>query len=658
MTGRLLRLFVADNETTERYVKSSIAIVWMILLLLMGVGVWFFMNADSKRKGNGSIEQLKEVVRSAKEKPTKKESPRVDQIVGSVVENEQLIRKINPSLGRLTESVLNLKLGADETAEVFADAVELRDVVEVNFSDRVEAGATKLTVVPGDLVAKKKSDLESGVWNLLVAQFEFFEHAKFYAIKVSRDQSSANEFATETGFEAVGYSTKGTWISVKAKGTFHWKLISTAWKLTKWDFDFFDVSEVKERQFDVVTGDCLDASDLAVASMSAHRRQFINALMQGGAAFANEKAAKYFRHIPSGQHPAVCIVDINGDGWDDFYLIQQWRKNLLFINKGDSTFREAAAEYGLDIDSYGTSGAFADFDNDGDQDLFLGRSLERSLYFENDQGKFVDRTAGQFDFPLPYLASSVSVTDYNNDGLLDIYVSTYGFPSGHVSVGNWTSEFLDPQHAAQVVQLSRKPNRSRYLDALGPPNVLLKNCGDHFEVSPASKGLELFANSLQATWSDYDGDGDADVYVCNDFARDFLFRNDGNESFRDVTLEEGDSTMMGLGMGASWGDFDQDGRQDLYVSNMYSKAGLRIIENFDTLDGGYRRSADGNRLYLNRGKKMNLVSANAGPGLAVHKAGWSWGGQFVDVNNDGLLDIYVSSGYFSAPEIFSSGKDL
>ena len=91
---------------------------------------------------------------------------------------------------------------------------------------------------------------------------------------------------------------------------------------------------------------------------------------------------------------------------------------------------------------------------------------------------------------------------------------------------------------------------------------------------------------------------------------------------------------------------------------MYSKAGIRIVEHFGELDQNFRRSADGNRLYLNRDSNLKLASANDGPGLKVNRAGWSWGGQFVDVDNDGYLDIYVSSGYFSAPEIFASDKDL
>lgn len=586
----------------------------------------------------------------------------VDEVVGSLVKHEQLIRSIEPALSRLTQSILNLDFPIDGNGSVFADPVSIRDIAEIeSHSGGIDkdSGINQAgLVVSLDDLRTVTFEQDTQIWNALVERFEFFDQAKFYAIKVTESSSLPGSFSTSTGFEAVGMSRQQKWISVKARGICQWKQDSSEWKIAKWDFDQFEVAESPAKLFGDTTQDCLNKSDYAHASDSSHRRLFLNALMEGGFAFKNSNDIPFFRHVPTGQHPSVCVVDINDDGWDDFYLIQQWRKNLLYINNGDSTFREAAADFGLDVDGYGTSGVFADFDNDGDQDLFLGRSLVRSVYLENDQGKFVDRSHDRFNFALPYLASSVSAADYDNDGLLDIYVSTYGFPSGHLDVKQWTSKFLSREHANRVTRITNEPNRSRYLDAAGPPNVLIKNFGSRFEVSKANAKLHMYANSLQATWSDYDGDGDQDVYICNDFARDFLFRNDGNQSFKDVTLEFGDETMMGLGMGVSWGDFDQDNRPDLYVSNMFSKAGLRIVEHFDTLDGGFRQSADGNRLYTNHESGMKLVSANNGPGLNVHRAGWSWGGQFVDVNNDGFLDIYVSSGYFSAPAAFSSGKDL
>ena len=249
------------------------------------------------------------------------------------------------------------------------------------------------------------------------------------------------------------------------------------------------------------------------------------------------------------------------------------------------------------------------------------------------------------------------MTDVNSDGLLDIYLSTYGFP-GMRDRQAWLSRFLLPEQRRAYNKKGNAPGSSRFLNAPGPPNYLLINNGDGFVLSDHSSQLELYQNTFQSSWSDYDNDGDPDLYVANDFAPDALFRNDGDAGFSNVTSTVGHETMMGFGMGAAWGDYDLDGHRDLYVSNMFSKAGIRITEHFADLDKRFRRSADGNRLYRNGSEGFELVSANESPGLEVHKAGWSWGGQFVDFNNDSFLDLYVSSGYFTAPGGLEIEKDL
>ena len=165
-------------------------------------------------------------------------------------------------------------------------------------------------------------------------------------------------------------------------------------------------------------------------------------------------------------------------------------------------------------------------------------------------------------------------------------------------------------------------------------------------------------NTFQASWADFDEDGDVDLYVSNDFAPDYLLRNDGDAGFKDITREAGGEAMMGFGMGATWGDYNNDGRQDLYISNMYSKAGTRIIDQLPGMDGRFRMSATGNRLFRGVADGFELVSGQEPPALQVTKAGWSWGGQFADFDNDGFLDIYVASGFYSAPPEIARDVDL
>jgi hypothetical protein len=167
-----------------------------------------------------------------------------------------------------------------------------------------------------------------------------------------------------------------------------------------------------------------------------------------------------------------------------------------------------------------------------------------------------------------------------------------------------------------------------------------------------------YRNSFHAAWNDYDRDGDQDLYVANDFAPDFFYRNDGSGGFTDITAAAGIDTM-GFAMGAAWGDYDGDGYDDLYVSNMFSKAGRRITAQIPGLDRRFAATAGGNFLYRNKGDgTLERMSGGDGMPIPVHLAGWSWGGQFCDFDNDGHLDLYVSSGFYTPPPGLDIGVDL
>ena len=111
-------------------------------------------------------------------------------------------------------------------------------------------------------------------------------------------------------------------------------------------------------------------------------------------------------------------------------------------------------------------------------------------------------------------------------------------------------------------------------------------------------------------------------------------------------------------MGVSWGDYDNDGQTDLYVSNMHSKAGQRITSQVEDLDQRLIAMAQGNYLYRFEDGKFSLASGTEESKLGVAKSGWSWGGQFFDFNNDGFRDIYATSGYYTAPADIAVDLDL
>ena len=220
----------------------------------------------------------------------------------------------------------------------------------------------------------------------------------------------------------------------------------------------------------------------------------------------------------------------------------------------------------------------------------------------------------------------------------------------------WVDLFLTPQQADEVTKRNRRSHR--FIDRAGPPNLLLQNIGDgKFKIAKENSQLELWRMSFQAAWNDFDGDGDQDVYVSNDYAPDNFFRNDGDQGFKDIT-QQSRLTGMGFGMGVSWGDYDNDGQIDIYVTNMFSKAGQRITDQVAGIDPRLREMAQGNFLYRLDNGQFNLVSGLEEPALKVAKSGWSWGGQFFDYDNDGFRDIYATSGYYTAPSDIAIDMDL
>ena len=152
--------------------------------------------------------------------------------------------------------------------------------------------------------------------------------------------------------------------------------------------------------------------------------------------------------------------------------------------------------------------------------------------------------------------------------------------------------------------------------------------------------------SLAASWSDYDDDGDPDLYVANDFGKNNLYRNDGGK-FLDVAEALGVEDT-GNGMSVTWEDVDNDGHIDLYVGNMWSSAGNRLAFQSDFANENlrplYLRMARGNSLFRNLGDgRFEDITARGGASFGR----WSWSAQFLDVDGDGREDLYVCNGFIS-----------
>lgn len=484
------------------------------------------------------------------------------------------------------------------------------------------------------------------------------------AIVSGRFEAAGTQFRTEVQCSA---SAPSLWID--SRHTVRWIKTGgspSAWQIASWNQIGLTASQRSSPIFEEVLDKVLlDPKALAAARTSLHQKILVEGYF-GGTSPRLPKGYSDTRFFPDSTniHPALSVADVDGDGHDDLYVCVRWGKNLLLRNRGDGTFEECAARYGLDIDGRNTVALFADFDNDGDPDLLLGRSLERTLFLVNMGGRFEPHPNPVSNGSLPWLVTSASAADFNNDGLLDVYICTYSpldissRTSGLPDRGSleWARRFLPAAQAAEVAR--RRADAHSFLGQVGPPNVLLLGRGTHFEIAPDDSALLGYVNSFHAAWSDFDQDGDQDLYVANDFAPDHFFRNNGAEGFSEVGKEIG-IDGMGFAMGAAWGDYDGDGWDDVYVSNMYSKAGRRITGQIPALDRRFSAIAGGNYLYRNRGDgTLERVSGADEKPVPVHDAGWSWGGQFCDFDNDGHLDLYVSSGFYTPPPGEDIGVDL
>jgi len=614
-----------------------------------------------------------------------------------LVESEGLILDLTPKLkDLLNTSVLNLSLPDALGAELFAQPARIQGLADEAPHEKKNIPALQIRKFSWKISDRTFETAREDVslWRALFQSVNYFERAGFKFVRSHFDDADRNLLHSDVAFEGQARDKDGRLILVKAEQRVNWRpspqspepasdlprenanagksakpATADQWRIVNWTQTKFQTI-ISERPFfaeilDVVVPDTELRNRLRD---SIHERHILSRYEALSKHKKWEGPHPYFSVVSQDRHPSLSVVDIDQDGLDDVYVMARWGKNILLHNKG-GFFEDVAPRYGLDIDGHCSSAIFADFDNDGDDDLMLGRTLVPSQYFENDGGHFVDRTATSIDDDLPTLVTSVSAADYNGDGLLDVYLSTYSanmqedenrgrgpLPKNPDSRG-LLSDFLPESTAGELNRHISKRDYHRYLNNYGPPNLLLINRSGRFETAPENDQVAIWRHTYQASWNDYDQDGDPDLYLANDFAVNSLMRNDGEAGFVDVGTESG-TTDIGFGMGASWGDYDNDGRADLYVSNMFSKAGRRITGSLKKIDPRFALMARGNSLFHNTESAFEKVSGLEAPALQVEKAGWSWSGQFVDFDNDGWLDVHALSGYYSAPPEVAVKVDL
>ena len=357
-------------------------------------------------------------------------------------------------------------------------------------------------------------------------------------------------------------------------------------------------------------------------SMVAETSLFSEVAIPGGVA-ATRPAYGTPGNMSFVWHGALA-ADLDGDGWIDIFAAGPER-NYLYRNDGQGRFEDISEAAGLLYVDGGVAPVALDYDNDGDQDIFLS-AVGAQMLLENRQvpdGKLefrdVSVAAGLAHESIGF---SAAVGDVNGDGWPDIYVTAYNL-YGRVMPDSWF----------------RATN--------GRPNLLFVNQGNgQFREEAGEWGIDDRRWSYSATFADVNEDGRLDLYVVNDFGENGLFINQG-ERFVDEAGRRG-AVDPGNGMGVSFGDYNNDGRLDLHVTNMSSTAGNRILARLfpasSPRDNVLMKLASGNTLLENEGAgRYRDVTAEAGG----FSGGWAWGGGFLDFDNDGWEDLFTPNGFIS-----------
>ncbi len=376
-------------------------------------------------------------------------------------------------------------------------------------------------------------------------------------------------------------------------------------------------------------------SSTVAGGFSYHRPYFTDVSETAGVDFQHYRDPT--DRIPLGA--GVVVFDYNGDGRPDIFVARTEDtsdvvsaadvNNALYRNNGDGTFTDVAAEAGVgDLAGKTNGGCAADYDNDGDRDLFVTNWGHSKLFRNDGAGAFTDVTgpAGLGDPDASYRSMGCAWGDYDRDGFLDFVVVRH--------MAEDDPEAFDLRFYAYAV----RPLALYRNDGYGSFTQVTHLLGDTTAPSGAQGEYgNLWGAGFQPAWVDFDNDGDSDLYVINDFGKDIqpnvLWRNDGPGEdgawrFEDISQPSGADAAM-FGMGLAVGDYDRDGNFDLYITNIEDNVLLR-------------NNGDGSAF------TETAADAGAGQGMFQQRQRVSWGTVFFDYDNDGWEDLYVASGYLDS----------
>jgi hypothetical protein len=338
------------------------------------------------------------------------------------------------------------------------------------------------------------------------------------------------------------------------------------------------------------------------------------------------------RYLLETTGTGVALFDYDGDGFLDVFLVNgttlegfpkgQEPTNHLYRNRRDGTFEDVTARAGLGASGWGQGVCAGDYDNDGHEDLFVTYYGQNRLYRNRGDGTFEDVTAraGLLDNKKTRWGTGCAFLDYDRDGKLDLLAANY----------------IDLDLATAPTPDSGLCRYKGVKVAFGPPglsggkNVLYHNRGDGtFEDVSDKAGITKASGTygLGVSTLDFDDDGWVDAYVANDSNPSALYRNNPDGTFTDIAVTSGCAYSQDgkpqAGMGVAIGDYDHNGTMDIFKTNF---------------------AGDTSTLYSNSGQGF-CDDRTFAAGIGVNTRWLGWATAFVDLGNDGWLDLFLANGH-------------
>jgi hypothetical protein len=354
--------------------------------------------------------------------------------------------------------------------------------------------------------------------------------------------------------------------------------------------------------------------------------EFTDVSAQSGIHFKHNSGAFGKKYLPETLGAGGAFLDYDNDGWQDVLLVNSmdWPEHktaksllALYHNNQDGTFTDVTRQVGLAVEMYGIGVAVADYDNDGNDDIYITCVGPNHLFRNLGGGKFADVT-GKTGVGDPGFSTSAVWFDYDNDGKLDLFVANYV---------DWS---VEKDHLCSLDGKNKSYCTPQSYKGQSPTLYHNKGNGTFENVTQRAGLIDPTCKSLGIALLDYNSDGWLDLFVANDTEPNRLYKNNGNGTFTDEAVGAGvafsEAGTARAGMGADAGDYDGSGRQGIVVGN-FTNESMALYSN------------DSSGLFTDDAPKSGIGKMSA--------QSLTFAVFFFDYDLDGLLDVFAANGHVS-----------